>query len=359
MERWEGREGPTVENVPKKHELPRSSTPGLERLAVDFSFIEDPRLRAIVVEYYREALAAYGSGLYAAALFLSGSVLEGTLTWAMARAAAGSSASETEADPSTWGLAKLIDQAVKRGLIGKTAKDASWAVKDFRNSIHPGHALNQGSSRPDAALSLGALTAVAEIIRSLRGRMPQVPSQNPSGQASLGQESSEASPLMSRLNFAWLVPGRLAGSRGPRTSQDLEDLCCLGIKAIVRLAHQDEQPLPHHQVEEAGFRGFHEPVKDFHAPTIDQIDRVVQFIKSCMELHLPTVVSCGAGYGRTSTVLACYLVHTGITPSDAIAQVSEACKRKPETEEQIRAVRQYEAELSRRRPPPDAGDSRP
>jgi len=147
----------------------------LEKLVVDFSFIDDPRLRAIVVEYHRESLAAYESGLYAAALFLSGSVLEGTLAWAIVKAPAGPFVSEAEGDPSTWGLAKLIDQGVKRGLIGKTAKDASWAVKDFRNFIHPGHAVDQGSSRPDAALSLGALTAVAEIVRSLSGRILSVP----------------------------------------------------------------------------------------------------------------------------------------------------------------------------------------
>jgi hypothetical protein len=55
-------------------------------------------------------------------------------------------------------------------LIGKTAKQASWALKDFRNFIHPYNVLKQ-SARPDAALAMSAMAALIEIRRSLEGKL--------------------------------------------------------------------------------------------------------------------------------------------------------------------------------------------
>ncbi len=322
---------------------------GLNELEVDFSFIDDERLQAIVVKYHEEALAAYQGELYAAALFLAGAALEGTLSWAIKNAAA-VSLSKVERDPLEWSLTELINQAIKWDLLGKSATGASWAVKDFRNFIHPGNALKQGSSRADAALSGGALNGVVEIVRSLRGRIPQASSGEASSEAHSHKNYADSDLLMNRLNFAWLIPGQLAGCRGPRSDQDLRDLESLRIKAIVRLAHDEERPLPSAEVEKVGLRDLHEPVRDLRAPTPNQIDRVVEFIEIAVRSNLPVAVSCGAGYGRTSTLLVCYLVRTGTTAQDAIAQVKEACHREPEVPVQLDTIQKYEQRAHGRRP---------
>jgi len=68
-----------------------------------------------------------------------------------------------------WNLTNLIEVCVELQLVGMTASKASWALKDFRNFIHPFNLLKQ-SSRPDLALATSAASAFTEIRRSLEGR---------------------------------------------------------------------------------------------------------------------------------------------------------------------------------------------
>jgi hypothetical protein len=72
------------------------------------------------------------------------------------------------------------------------------------------------------------------------------------------------------------------------------------------------------QVQKAGIEDFHQSVKDFSAPTQDQIDEVLRFIRKALGSNKPVAVSCGAGYGRTGTILGCYLVSRGFPAEDAI-----------------------------------------
>jgi hypothetical protein len=69
-----------------------------------------------------------------------------------------------------WNLSNLIDVSVELELLGKTAKQASWALKDFRNFIHPYNVLKQ-SAQPDPALVMSAMAALIEIRRSLEGKL--------------------------------------------------------------------------------------------------------------------------------------------------------------------------------------------
>jgi len=55
----------------------------------------------------------------------------------------------------------------------------------------------------------------------------------------------------------------------------------------------------------------HEPIPDFAAPSPDQIDRIVGFMKTSISSRDRIGVPCGAGIGRTGTILACYLVSNG------------------------------------------------
>lgn len=89
----------------------------------------------------------------------------------------------------------------------------------------------------------------------------------------------------------------------------------------------------------------HVPVEDFSAPTADDIDRFLQTARFYRHEHKPIVVHCGAGMGRTGTMIACYLVDGGMPAEQAIALVR---KRRPgsiETQDQEQAVRQLAQRL--------------
>lgn len=141
---------------------------------LDFTFVKDPQIRLVLEDYYTQAVKASEAASYLGAIVACGSVVEGMLTWALQQRgelALKSSKANKDKQGHTkslqeWNLSNLIDVSAELGLIGKTAKQASWALKDFRNFIHPYNLLKQ-SARPDPALATSAMAALIEIRRSL------------------------------------------------------------------------------------------------------------------------------------------------------------------------------------------------
>jgi len=144
-----------------------------------------------------------------------------------------------------------------------------------------------------------------------------------------------------RLNFSWVIDRKLAGSRGPRSRSDLIALKQQGVGALVRLVEPYEGWVTSKEVSEAGLEDYNEPVPDFHAPTQEQLDKIVTYIDSRIENGIPVGVSCNAGIGRSGVILACYLVHNGLAPKDALELVRKKRSRGPEVPEQIMAVDEY------------------
>jgi protein tyrosine phosphatase len=151
--------------------------------------------------------------------------------------------------------------------------------------------------------------------------------------------TEDKSLLMAYLNFGWIWPGRLAACRAPRSDDDISKLSTLGVRAIVRLEHFD---IPTDSVQSAGIDDWLEPVVDFGAPTQDQIERTVHFVLRAISGSKPTAVSCGAGYGRTATVLACVLIASGLDFEDALQELARSnTRRKPETSQQRESIRLF------------------
>lgn len=143
---------------------------------MNLRFVSEEPVRVVLEEYLRQAEAAHKADAFLGAIVGYGSVIEGLLTWALLQ-------SETEAmlkapkdkqgnarPLKEWFLPDLIKVSHKMDLIGQAANQASWALKDFRNFIHPYNVLKQ-SARPDMALAMAAKAAMIEITRSLEGRM--------------------------------------------------------------------------------------------------------------------------------------------------------------------------------------------
>ncbi|MFN3467322.1 MAG: dual specificity protein phosphatase 23 [Candidatus Brocadiales bacterium] len=149
---------------------------------------------------------------------------------------------------------------------------------------------------------------------------------------------------MSR-NFSWLLPDEIAGMARPASAvTDFEFLKELGIDAIVSLT---EHPLQKAFLEEFGFEYKHVPVEDLTAPSLEQIDEFVRFATKICGEGKKLVVHCGAGIGRTGTMLACYLVHKGYSAQHAIQEVRRKRPGSIETPEQEKIIALYEKKEKR------------
>ncbi len=138
------------------------------------------------------------------------------------------------------------------------------------------------------------------------------------------------------LNFSWVLQGCLAGAMGPSNRRDLIFFSQQDIKAVLRM---EENTI---SADLWNMFDLFEPVPDFSAPTLPQIDRMCRWIEDQIENYeRPVVVTCYAGIGRTGTVLASYLVYTGFEPQKAIDMVRALRPRSIQTPEQEQAVRDY------------------
>ncbi len=144
-------------------------------------------------------------------------------------------------------------------------------------------------------------------------------------------------------NFSYILPGRLAGcaqpGRGGSPADDLAELRLMGIGAIVSLT---ERPIAAALIGEMGFRYLHLPVRDFTPPTRGQMREFVDFVDACLAEDVPVVAHCGAGIGRTGTMLAGYLVSQGKSAAEAIAEVRRMRPGSIETAEQERCLADFQ-----------------
>lgn len=152
-------------------------------------------------------------------------------------------------------------------------------------------------------------------------------------------------------NFSFVIPGKLAGlaypGRGEFLEEDLYYLKREGIGAIVSLT---PHPPEKETIEKEGFCHLHLPIEDFSTPTPEQIDTFIAFVRKMIEEGRGVAVHCSAGYGRTGTMLACYLVAIGESAEEAIESVRRIRPGSIETPEQEACVHAYAQRLQKPMP---------
>ncbi len=143
-------------------------------------------------------------------------------------------------------------------------------------------------------------------------------------------------------NFSWFVQAKLAASGRPHFDEDFDWLYVQGIRAIVSLTERslENEKSVQHKVSQFVYR--HMPVRDQTAPTFVQINAWTAFVNEMLATDKPVLVHCAGGYGRTGTMLACYLVNHGWRAADAIEEVCAVRPGSIGAPVQLECVHKYE-----------------
>ena len=150
---------------------------------------------------------------------------------------------------------------------------------------------------------------------------------------------STTTGLASSLNFSWLIDSEIAGARGPRLPEHLQFLRQQGIRVLVRMS--DRPSVSNKDIQRLDMIDYHEPVPDMTAPSIQCLRDMVRFIQKCLSEDKPVCVTCDGGYGRTATLLTCYMITEGLDFDNAIKLVKKKRPGSVLTIEQQEAVEQY------------------
>jgi len=138
--------------------------------------------------------------------------------------------------------------------------------------------------------------------------------------------------------FSWIEKLRLAALAAPESEDELYWLREQGIQLLLSLT---EEPPPRTWINNSGFLLLHVPIIDLEAPSQEQLDQCISAMDRAMENNMGVAVHCGAGLGRTGTILAAFFVYRGMTASQAIARVRTLRPGSIETEEQADAVMEF------------------
>lgn len=146
--------------------------------------------------------------------------------------------------------------------------------------------------------------------------------------------------------FAWLVPGRLAGTPWPGVVHgmdiDLKALSRCGVTMLITLTEKD---FPQDALTRNGLKNFHLPVYDHEPPTVAQIQMLLARMSAAMRRGEVLAVHCLAGLGRTGTVLAAWLVREGLSAEEALRRTRLIDVKYVQSEAQENLLYEYEKTL--------------
>jgi atypical dual specificity phosphatase len=118
----------------------------------------------------------------------------------------------------------------------------------------------------------------------------------------------------------WVIPGTLAGVRKPEVAE-LEQLKALGVAAIVSVM---DDPSNLDAYAQAGIPYRWLPTKGGTAPSLEQLQALKTFVTEQQQLGHGVAVHCSSGRKRTGTMIAAYLIQTGLTYEAALQIIHQA-----------------------------------
>jgi atypical dual specificity phosphatase len=145
--------------------------------------------------------------------------------------------------------------------------------------------------------------------------------------------------------FTWIDPPLLAAMPQPSSVDEYHWLREQGVHLVISLC--EDAPM-RAWLNDAGLFSMHIPVEDMQAPSQAQVDLCLSAIEKAHTRNFAVVIHCGAGLGRTGTMLACYFVKKGMNAPAAITHVRRVRPGSIETAEQADAVSDYARRLKRK-----------
>ena len=103
--------------------------------------------------------------------------------------------------------------------------------------------------------------------------------------------------------FSWIERPIVAAMAQPASLEDYQWMREQGIQYIVCLT---ESPPRRNWINDAGLFSMHVPIEDMTAPNQEQIDQCITGIEKAIANKLGVSIHCGAGLGRTGTIVACW-----------------------------------------------------
>jgi atypical dual specificity phosphatase len=137
------------------------------------------------------------------------------------------------------------------------------------------------------------------------------------------------------VSLTWIVERQVAAMSMP-WPEDVAALARRGVAGVLSLSERVPEGLP-----APGMSHRHLAVRDFTAPTQTQLAEAVAFMDDVLRGGGAVAVHCGAGLGRTGTVVAAWLVCRGWSADDALREVRRRRPGSVETPEQEEAVRRF------------------
>ena len=137
------------------------------------------------------------------------------------------------------------------------------------------------------------------------------------------------------MSLTWIVERRVAAMPMP-WPDEIDELPSHGVRGVLSLTERRPPGLPRE-----GLRHLHLPVRDFTAPTQEQLTRAVAFMDGVLADGGAVVVHCAGGLGRTGTVIAAWLVRHGWTAEAAVGEVRRRRPGSVETHEQEQAILRF------------------
>jgi protein-tyrosine phosphatase len=154
-------------------------------------------------------------------------------------------------------------------------------------------------------------------------------------------------------NSYWVVRGRLLAGEHPAASSEdtwrrrLQLLTASGVRTFIDLTHEGEMP-DYRPLLPANVQVHRLPIPDHSVPEHPaRMREIQQVLAQAMAGDDATYVHCRAGYGRTGTVVGCYLREQGHSPEEALAELNRAWQQNarvsvwptaPETDDQERYI---------------------
>ena len=111
-------------------------------------------------------------------------------------------------------------------------------------------------------------------------------------------------------NFSFVVAPEWAVSSTPKNREQVRAFRQLGIRLVVTLT--EETPLDPAWFEGTGVANSFYPVPNYHPPTTQQMDDIVDEVAAALAAGGKVMEHCGGGKGRAGTVAACLLLRFGV-----------------------------------------------